>query len=217
MINASIDTSITNRSERLSLDIAFAENSILAPSWTLIIRGRCFCRLIINVWTLFHRENKFIVEKRKERRIVLARSNRSRFDFLDEYWQDYVIEFRYFYEREKFTFIIYIYYYLFIYIVILRLIEESPMEISTYSIVKYQNMSSFYHRWVYFVSSIIHAQHVTSNFTNSKKSQKTIFCNAKTILWWSLKRGQYLVDILLHYSQIFNHCQIECYSATCVL
>lgn len=34
--------------------------------------------------------------------------------------------------------LLFIYYYLFIYIVILRLIEESPMEISTYSIVKYQ-------------------------------------------------------------------------------
>lgn len=119
--------------------------------------------------------------------------------------------------NEKNLHLLFIYYYLFIYIVILRLIEESPMEISTYSIVKYQTCLLSIYRWVYFVSSIIHAQHVTSNFTNSKKSQKTIFCNAKTILWWSLKRGQYLVDILLHYSQIFNHCQIECYSATCVL
>lgn len=107
MINASIDTSITNRSERLSLDIAFVENSIqLASSWTLIIWSRCFCRLIINVWTLLHRENKFIVEKRKGRGIVLVRSNRSQSDFLDEYWQGYVIEFGHFYHpsssyREK--------------------------------------------------------------------------------------------------------------------
>lgn len=46
--------------------------------------------------------------------------------------------------NEKNLHLLFIYYYLFIYIVILRLIEESPMEISTYSIVKYQNMSSFY-------------------------------------------------------------------------
>lgn len=40
--------------------------------------------------------------------------------------------------NEKNLHLLFIYYYLFIYIVILRLIEESPMEISTYSIVKYQ-------------------------------------------------------------------------------
>lgn len=55
---------------------------------------------------MLHRENKFIVEKKKERRIVLARSNRSRSDFVDEYWQGYVIEFGHFYHpfssyREK--------------------------------------------------------------------------------------------------------------------
>lgn len=46
--------------------------------------------------------------------------------------------------NEKNLHLLFIYYYLFIYIVILRLIEEFPMEISIYSIVKYQNMSSFY-------------------------------------------------------------------------
>lgn len=46
--------------------------------------------------------------------------------------------------NEKNLHLLFTYYYLFIYIVILRLIEEFPMEISIYSIVKYQNMSSFY-------------------------------------------------------------------------